>query len=365
MASRMGDGDNMVEGLNKLIDEPSPVGVAELSDLLRELLGADAASGRVVNQQRLNPRVPRVYRLQFDTNGAVRSLVVKRLEPTVARRNHLVITRWLPAAGLADRAPQLLGAAAERNGQCVWHVYEDLGDWALDANVPETGPTQAAIELIAQIHTRFAEHPLLPECRLFGGDLGIHFYHSNVRDAIRGLEALRPPAVALSAGHEALRDRLLERMQRLLEDEPARAEALADLGGPETLLHGDLWTTNTFVIPSARGYHARLIDWDHAAVGPASYDLSTFLLRFPRPCRTWILELYREAVAQSGWRLPAVKDLNLLFETAECARFANRILWPAIALVTERAEWAFDELAEVEQWFHDLAPVLPETSQQP
>jgi fructosamine-3-kinase len=32
-----------------------------------------------------------------------------------------------------------------------------------------------------------------------------------------------------------------------------RAQALAESGGPETLLHGDLWTVNTFVMTTPRG----------------------------------------------------------------------------------------------------------------
>src|SRR5204863_4900726 len=134
------------------------------------------------------------------------------------------------------------------------------------------------------------------------------------------------PRVDLSSERLALRDCLLTRLQKLHAEQPARAEALAELGGPETLLHGDLWTTNTFVMPGANGPRARLIDWDHAAVGPASYDLSTFLLRFPSERRTQILDLYQEAVAPAGWRLPPPAALNLLFETAEYARFANRII---------------------------------------
>ena len=43
----------------------------------------------------------------------------------------------------------------------------------------------AAVGLIAQLHTRFAGHPLLLECRKYGGDLGIYYFSSNVRDAIR------------------------------------------------------------------------------------------------------------------------------------------------------------------------------------
>ena len=74
--------------------------------------------------------------------------------------------------------------------------------------------------------------------------------------------------------------------------------------------------------------------------------------------RPWIFEFYREAVARAGGWLPAASDLNFLFESHEYARFANRIIWPAIALVKDRAEWGFDELAEVERWFEDLEPVF-------
>jgi len=349
----------MVEGLDGLLEGNGQPGLTELRNLLQELLGAREAVGRLIDQHGLQSRVPRVYRLRFEINGRVRSLVVKRLDPGIARRNQLVTERWLPAVGLSQGGPPLLGSAAERGGQCVWHIYDDLGDQTLDTGDPDPKRVEAAVDLIAQIHVRFAGHPLLPECRLYGGDLGIYFYTSNVRDAIRGLESLRPPAVELSSERLALRDRLLARMYKLLDEQPYRARALAELGGPETLLHGDLWTTNTFVLPTAHGLQARLIDWDRAGVGPASYDLSTFLLRFPIHHRQWILDLYRESAGGLGWRLPATRDLNLLFETAECARFANRAIWPAIALLTDRTEWGFDELAAVEQWFEALEPVLP------
>src|SRR5213076_3072987 len=186
-----------------------------------------------------------------------------------------------------------------------------------------------------------------------GGDFGIHFYESNVRDAIYAVEAWQP-----AAPQSGLRDRLLKRLYKLRDELPRRAQAEADWGGPETLLHGDLWPINVFVIPAAGGLRARLIDWDHAAVGPASYDLSTFLLRFDARERPWILNLYREAVTESDCHLPADEDLNVLFETAECARCASCLIWPAIALVEERAAWAFDKLPVIEQWFEQLQPVL-------
>src|SRR2546428_13874867 len=99
---------------------------------------------------------------------------------------------------------------------------------------------------------------------------------------------------------------------------------LETLGGPETLLHGDLWTTNTFVATAGDGLVARLIDWDHAAVGPASYDLSTFLYRFAKRERPWILEAYQRRVAGGGTRLPPAREANPPFWNAECGRHTNR-----------------------------------------
>jgi len=216
------------------------------------------------------------------------------------------------------------------------------------------------VDLDPQVHLRFANHVLLTECHLHGGNFDIGFMDPNVRDAIRCVGALHGPQMNLDPQHALLVDGLLARLHTLQVEHAERMQALEELGGPETLLHGDLWTTNAFVIPTNDGLQARLIDWDHAGVGPISYDLSTFLLRFPCERRLQILELYREAVAPAGWRLPPSQHLNLLFETAEYARIANLIIWPAIALVQERAEWGFDALAEVEQWFEDWRCVLPE-----
>ena len=344
----------MIEGLEKVLEGSDQPGVAELRDLLQKMLNGHEASGRFLEQSTLQPRGMRVFRLRFAINGQTRSVVVKRLKPQIARRSELAAKRWLPAIGLGGGGPPLLGSVVEPGGACAWHVYEDLGTHELDPRQADRESVRAAVQLVAQMHTRFAEHALLGEVRLHGGDLGIHFYESNVRDALYALEAWQP-----GAQQSGLRDRLMNRLCKLRDELPERAQALAEGGGPETLLHGDLWAINVFVIPFANGPRARLIDWDHAAVGPVSYDLSTFLLRFPSEHRLWVLDLYRQAVADAGWRLPGERKLNLLFETHEYARIANRIIWPVIALVMDGAAWGTEALAEIDGWFEEFEPVLP------
>src|ERR671934_3111544 len=193
--------DGVSEGLDELLDSSSQPGLPELHAVLQEVVGGWDPTARLTGQQRLKSTV---YRLQFAADGGVRSLVLKRLDPSVAQHNQLVATRWLPALGLRDSAPSLLGVAAERGGRCVWHLYEDLGEWTVQARDADPRQVEAAVGVIAQLHPRSAGHPLLPECRVYGGDLGMHYYTSNVRDAICGLEALHPPAVDLSPDHVAL-----------------------------------------------------------------------------------------------------------------------------------------------------------------
>jgi hypothetical protein len=348
----------MIEGLEQVLGDTGQPGLAELRALLVELLGGREASGCFLEQHTPKTRGTRVFRLRFAVNHETRSLFVKRLSPEAARRNELVVKRWLPAIGLQGSGPPLLGSVAEPTGACVWHVYDDLGQHELDTRQPDRERVSAAVQLVAEMHTRFARHALLGEIRLNGGDFGIHFYESNVRDAICGLEGWQP-----TEPQRAVRDRLLERLYDLHDELPRRAQAAAEWAGPETMLHGDLWSINVFVIPSLQGVQARLIDWDHAGVGPASYDLSTFLIRFPAVHRRWVYDLYREAVGAVGWRLPEESDLNLLFETHEYARFANRIIWPAIALVMDHAEWGAEELVAIDGWFEQFEPVLPSASE--
>ncbi len=325
-----------------------------LEVLVRQIVGATASVD--VREQRVNSRV---YRLRCTIDGTIRSFVGKRLDPDIARRNELVVRRWLPAIGLGDSAPSLLAVAAEPDASSVWHLYQDVGEHGLDADRPDLGRITDAVAAIARIHTRFAGHALIPECRLWGGDLGISFYVTSVRDAIASLESLRVRRPHLGVERSSLCRRLLARLAKLLDERGPRAEMLARSGGPETLLHGDLWPMNVMVGSSGGTTWVRLIDWDHAAVGPVSYDLSTFLSRFPASERASILRVYECEVARAGWHLPSVAELNHMFETAELARIANRVIWPALAAWEDDAGWAFDALEEVERWFEQLTPILP------
>jgi len=329
---------------------------AELHLALRDICGSPSA--RLVGLRRLKTNV---YRAQVVGDNGVQSFILKCSNPGLARHNQLVARRWLPAIGLADAGARLEGSAADRHGERIWLIYEDLGDAGLDSAMTDRARVRAAVDLIARLHVRSAGHAILPDCRVHGGELGAAYFAANVRDAVHGLELLRPPRVLWSADREAVRARLLGQLRVLQEELPDRIRLL-EHSGPEVLLHGDLWTTNTFVLDTTAGLQARLVDWDHTGVGRASYDLSTFLLRFPEEERSWILDRYRAAVAPAGWELPDVPGLNALFETAEYARYANRAVWPAVALLVDGAAWAFDELAMVATWFDDLRPVLPDAA---
>ena len=108
--------DRVIEGLDDVLASSSQPGLPELRAVLQEVVGRWDPTARWIGQQRLKSGV---YRVQFEANGGVRSLVLKRLDPSVAHHNQRVAQRWLPALGLCDSGPALLGVAVERSGRCV------------------------------------------------------------------------------------------------------------------------------------------------------------------------------------------------------------------------------------------------------
>jgi hypothetical protein len=348
MDERTGD---VWEHLRRSLEDWREPGAAELCELLERIVRDTESSEQTIRLDRLKRTV---YRLRIG-NGPGRTLVLKRHKPAVAQTDRLVAERWLPALGLGDCCPRLLAAAAEREGGSVWHIYEDLGH---DSLASERLPWRlaAAVNFIAGLHTRAAGHPLLPEVRWRARDHGVHFT-SDLRDAIAALEALTTDRRNDLAG---ARTRLLQRLYGLLEDAPRLTRIMEEIGGPATLLHGDLWPKNIFVTRASDGPRTRLIDWDHVGVGPFSYDVSIFLYQCAPEERSEVLRCYREAVERAGWHLPGNRELNLLFHTAESARYVQRVLWAAMALVNDGAEWGMRELVDYARWFEALRPPLQE-----
>jgi len=231
---------------------------------------------------------------------------------------------WRPGSDQAERLDDAV----------TWRVGELTLEQDRDADA-----VRAGVSLLAEVHQRFAGHLMIAEAREWGGDLGCTFYSSSARDAITCLEAVPPPRLE-DDDVRALRDRLLSRMWELLAEETERTDAVRELGGPETLVHGDLWLKNVSVVRE-HGVCAKLIDWDHAGVGPAGYDLSTFLNGFDAEDRDAVLDQYRDALAGTALEPPGPGELNALFDTFERARIANCVVWSAFA-VSEgpHVEWA-------------------------
>jgi energy-coupling factor transporter ATP-binding protein EcfA2 len=323
--------------------------------LVRQIVAGNGANPPLLAHE---PLKRSVHRLHFEVGGDPVRVILKRLSARRARVNELVAKRWLPAAGLEWACPAVLGTIRDADDGKVWHVYDDLGGSGLDRRGFDSGHVGPVVDLVATLHGRFATHRLLPECRKYGDELGIDFFTRGVSRSVRFLESIRYADAGLPREQVELRDRLLTRMERLYEQRRARAILLEAYGGADTLLHGDLWTTNTLLLDNSRP-EPRLIDWDHAGVGPATYDLSTFLYRLPPAARPSVLEQYREAAARWGEWLPADQELNPLFETAEYARYASCLAEAALA-ASRGERWGFEEMAEIETWFDRLEPVLTE-----
>jgi len=354
MTSRVSQDIDLRQGFVRSLEERREPGAAEVYERVQEMLGRAESWNGAIRLERLKQAV---YRVRVG-DGSGRALVLKRHTPTIAQIDRLVAERWLPALGFKDRCPQLLAAASEREGRWVWHVYEDLGHGNL-ATQRLPWRLEAAVDFIAELHTCAAGHPLVPEIRCRARDHGVPFFLSNFRDAIGALEALADFSHDAPPEFPAARTRLLDCLQTLLEDAPRRVRLMEEHGGPDTLLHGDLWPKNIFVSMNATAPHPRLIDWDHVGAGPFSYDVSTLLYQSSPGERPWMLRRYREAVERSGWRLPTDAELNLLFHTAEAARYAHCILFDAMAVLNDGAGWGYRELMEYERWLDALRPPLP------
>src|SRR3989442_575639 len=180
--------------MRRAVSDTAEPGAPELCHVLAEaLLDSAAEEEGPAGLERVKSHV---YRLRIGSNRRARSVVLKRFDPWLARRNELVARRWLPAIGLGDRCPRLLATAADPRGEWVWHVYEDLGEGAVDAVHTDPARVGAVVDLIAELHTRAAGQALLPECRHFCGDLGAPSLAGQARVAGSGAEPpVRDPGI--------------------------------------------------------------------------------------------------------------------------------------------------------------------------
>ena len=154
----------MIEGLYNLLNKERQPGIRELSALLQKLFGGTSVKAKLMNEEKLLRS--RVFRLTFEIGSDTRSFVVKRFSLERAYREQLLIRRWLPAVGLGKYGPPLLGVAAEHSSQCIWHVYEDLGDCTLDHNEIGYLMIRKAVDLISEVHARFAATAPRIDCEL-------------------------------------------------------------------------------------------------------------------------------------------------------------------------------------------------------
>ena len=349
---------------------------AELLRALDRLLGTGAMS--CLNAEAALS-CSRVHRLTFVAGGNRRSVVVKRFSGGSSVVERLATTRWLPAAGLSAVVPRLLAAAPAGSGNQMWHVYEDLGDATLDregaasdrapardrgflsplARCPDPDRVAVVVRMIAEVHERFHEQDALAECRIHSQELGGPFLAENVSMAISALGSLEALNCDRTTEQSDVVSDLLGILAKLEAEVAWRCDQLEREGGGDTLLHGDLGVRNAFVPVAGHGTEGWLIDWDHAGVGPVSYDLSTFLMQLPEEARARTLETYIQARGRRGGEWPGREVWNSMFESHEYARLANCLIWPCREALDGDSEWAFGELGKIRQWMDQMEPVLP------
>src|SRR2546422_983966 len=204
---------------------------------------------------------------------------------------------------------------------------------------PAAGRVGGAGRSNARPRPRAAGPPPIPEVRCPRRGHGAPFFLPNPRGPIDSLGPLAALPRDAPPEFPAARTRLLDRLHTLLEDAPRRVRLMKEYGGPDTPLHGDLWPKNIFVSMNAAAPHPRLIDWDPVGAGPVSYGCSTLPYQSSPDERPWMLRRYRKAVERAGRRLASDAELNVMFHTAETARYAHSILFDAMALLNDRAGW--------------------------
>lgn len=300
---------------------------------------------------RCRPLGGQVYQLAL-APGQPDAAVVKRMSLAAAHREQLLAGQWLPAVGLAGAGPPLLATIGEPTGAAAWGVYAWLAGGGLDTAGYPPAQVERLVDLVAALHIRCARHPQLAEVRQHGTALGYDGLAGRLDDAYLALGALDRHAGTRAAGPvvAALRESLGQARERA----QGVGALLREVGGPDTVLHGDLWPCNVMIGPAG----PRLIDWDRLGVGPACYDLSTLLLRLPAGLRRGVLDRYLGHLTGAGWTAPTLPEVIRLATAAEHARLATLVSWRVLDVLRSpgTAEWAIDQLQAIRTWWEQVDP---------
>jgi len=291
-----------------------------------------------------------VYRLGL-TEGHPDAVVVKRLDPAAAHRCRLLTRYWLPSAGLAHACPSMLAILGD--GQQAWTVHTWLPGQPLDTCLDTERVQQLAV-LVAAVHVRLAAYPLIAQLRHHCRYLGAGVLTGHFEDAWQALRTIeRELPAQRRAGTSGVVAGLLERVHNCLRLAPGMRALLHEVGGPDTLLHADLWPKN---VVAGTGW-LRLVDWDRMGVGPALYDLSTLLFRLPAGYRRAAQERYLADLCAAGWPRPTGGEVAGLSRVMERARLASLVSWRAQELLQapgEGARWAGEQLRLIRQWWDEV-----------
>jgi Ser/Thr protein kinase RdoA (MazF antagonist) len=146
-------------------------------------------------------------------------------------------------------------------------------------------------------------------------------FHARFAGRLDEVRAANPHLLELSEGWfrswaERARDALAEssdqraaRLRRGLEGYGGVVESLAAL--PPTFLHGELYPSNVLVVREEDPVRVCPVDWEMAAVGPASIDLAALVGGWGAAERESLVAAYRHGLAGAGATAPAADALDV------------------------------------------------------
>ena len=326
---------------------------------LREALVETFGTGvRATERLRVEKLDGRAYRVELETSEH-HSVVLKIFRVLRARRNELVLNRWLPAVGLSHLAPRLLAVAPGPDDSSVWHVYEDCGDVTL-ADREDPGSIRSALRAIGRVHAAFVEHPLLEEITTQGKPPGNYFF-----DTPELHESVRASVERLNASKDVPRSDTIANLADCLAALAPVFANTAPISGPQTLLHGDLYPSNIVVSNGAHGddeaaCSARLIDWDRAGIGPFLFDLAFIVGELAPEGRQLALSAYRESMEPHLTAWPTPQEWQQQFKRVRMGRIVRAIETYVGLFENGNGEYAIQKFEEALSWLTtETADELP------